>query len=338
VTGTGERAYAYAKACGIIGKSFVGNRIRGLEKVSRLSELDRMVFPASARDLPERELLIDLEDRIISRAVNSIIAIMECFSNPPEFLTRLVRSYEYADLKSALIASREPMLSLEKQSAAPVHTDIGRYQTVRFGAWPDVRAMLERTEFDFLLDKGALRAGLESIGIETALDQHYYAALWKSLMTLPKNDRRAAEKILSDEISLRNSGWVLRLRTYYDMDREEIKPHLIRVTEKSVKESAQCLDYPLDNYAPWASWRWKEFLNPDLGVWHADPRYFQNAASRHLYTLARRYFRLNPFSLDAVFCFIKLKQFEEDLLTSEAEGLGMGMPVRDIISILGIEA
>jgi len=38
--------------------------------------------------------------------------------------------------------------------------------------------------------------------------------------------------------------------------------------------------------------------------------------------------------LDSCFCFIKLKQFEEDLLTSYAEGLGMGMSGKDVLAML----
>jgi vacuolar-type H+-ATPase subunit C/Vma6 len=202
--------------------------------------------------------------------------------------------------------------------------------------------MIEGTEFDFLLDKdGVLYKDLGSIALQTVLDRRYYAALWKALVSLSKKDRFAAGKILSEEISLRNSGWALRLRTYYGMEPDEVKPHLIVIpgSRSLAEEALRCLEYPLDSYSPWASWRWKEFLNPGQGgEWQAEPRYFQNAASRYLYGSARHHFRLNPFSLDTVFCFVKLKQFEEDLLTSEAEGLGMGMPARDIVSVLGIDA
>ena len=341
--GAGERAYAYGKACGIIGKSFVGKRVRSLENVSRLSELDRLIFPASSQNLPEKELLIDIEGRIISRSVNSIISIVKCFSVVPEFFSLLVRSYEYADLKSAIIGA------LEKEVKAPAHADLGPFQTVNFGAWPDIPGMIKKTEFAFLLDsKDVFDEKQGFVLLQTALDRHYYNTLWKSLFSLPVNDRRTAEKILSAEISIRNSGWALRLRRYYGMQANEVKPHLIDIRVKrkvmhgssSLSEEAVCsLEYPLDNFAPWSSWRWKEFLNPDSGgkLWQADPRYFQNTSSRYLYRLAKNNFRLHPFSLDTVFCFIKLKQFEEDILTSSSEGLGMGMSGRDVLSLLGVE-
>jgi vacuolar-type H+-ATPase subunit C/Vma6 len=380
MTDSGERSYAYAKASGIIAKSFVGNRARNLEKAGRLSELDRLVFSAGAKNLPEKELLRDLEKRIINREVNSIISIVKCFSHPPEFFKLLIRSYEYSDLLSAIIAAKE------KERKAPAHVDLGFFQTVRFEAWPDIPKMIEGTAFDFLLEKlGKISADRGSIpekpglsekqsfsekqnfAFQSLLDQHYYTALWKALFLLPEGDRQTAEKILSDEISLKNASWALRLRVFYQLPDKTIKQYLVdipeerhgpsarylrvwrhepdwekksrEVTASLVHEAIVSLDYQLDDYSDWSSWRWKDFLNPQVEGrhWQADPRFFQNAASRYLYNLARHNFRFNPSSLDTIFCFIKLKQFEEDILTSSVEGLGIGMSVRDTLSMLGVE-
>ena len=305
----GELVYAYAKACGIIGKSFVGKRIKKLDALSRLSELDRMLFPASGQDLPEKELLVDLEKRIIGRSINSIITIINCFSKAPGFLIFLLRRYEYEDIKKAL----------------------------------DVN--IEGTDFAFLPEDESFLNQEQGDSIPPMhLDQHYYNSLWESLSRLPGKDRYAAGKILSEEISLKNSCWALRLRTYYNMKADEIKSYLIdlpvapkRKKRSLAEEAVQCLDFPLDDFDAWSSWRWKKFLNSPAGKdkWQADPRHFQNASSRYLFQLAYRLFRINPFSLDSVFCFIKLKQFEEDLLVSYAEALGMGFSGREIISLLG---
>jgi vacuolar-type H+-ATPase subunit C/Vma6 len=343
----GERAYAYAKACGIIGRSFVGKRISRLAAVSGLSELDRLVFPGSGRELPGRELLPDMERRFTERAVQSISVIIGCFSCPPEFLVRLVRSYEYADLKSVLgVLSGYP----ENGRAAPPFTGLGRFQTVNFKAWPDLAEMIKGTEFTGVLESEGFNVKEGSfskkdsgdISLQTALDRFYYKKLWQALMALPRSDRRSSEKILADEISLRNAVWTLRLRTYYRMPAEEVKKHLVSVEQKEVRRSSPGntpLDFPLDSRAEWKGWRWESLLNPaEGGEWAADPRYFQNAASRRLYGMALHNLRLRPFSLDAVFCFIKLKQFEEDLLTSTAEGAGLGMPGREVFAVLEVQS
>ncbi|MDR2370483.1 MAG: V-type ATPase subunit [Treponema sp.] len=306
----GERAYAYAKACGIIGRSFVGKRIPRLAAVGRLSELDALVFPGSVRELPERELLPDMERRFTERAVQSISAIIGCFSRPPEFLVRLIRGYEYADLKSVLGAlSGYP----ENGRAAPPFTGLGRFQTVNFKAWPDLAEMIKGTEFTGILESEGFRVkegsrskkDIGDISLQTALDRFYYKKLWKALMALPRSDRQFSEKILADEISLRNAVWILRLRTYYRMQAEEVKNHLASVEQKDPRRSSRenaLLDFPLDSRAEWKGWRWESLLNPaEGGEWTADPRYFQNAASRRLYGMALHKFHLRPFSLDAVF-------------------------------------
>jgi vacuolar-type H+-ATPase subunit C/Vma6 len=344
----GERAFVYAKTCGIIGKSFVGKRVAELSNVSRLSEMDRLVFPHTNRDIPERELLVDLEDRIISQSVKQIAAVVAVFSKPPDLLVRLLRTYEYEDLKVALGAIAEG------ETISPGFTDIGQFRTVKFEAYPDLREMLRGTEFEFLLNKDLYaereadkidkkKAG--SIIIQTKLDHYYYKSLWNDLRSLPKTDSITIERLLSEEISLRNAIWALRLRTYYEMSEDEIREELISIeTKKGAKRSLAwdamaSLAMTLDHHEEWVNWRWARFLNPEQPNehWRADPQYFQNRASEYLYRLARLSFRRRPLSLESVFCFIKLKQFEEDLLTSLAEGLGMGMSSQDVFALLEVE-
>jgi len=205
--------------------------------------------------------------------------------------------------------------------------------------------MVKNTEFSFLLDyEDILQGRQEDLALQSALDRHYYKALWSSLTALPTKDRQVTQKILSDEISLKDSCLVMRLRTFYRMRNEEIKPYLIYLptidnSHSLAEEAISCLEFPLDDFDSWSKWRWRKFLNPDSGPgqWKADPRYFQNAASRYLYGIAKKYFHLRSFSLDSIFCFIKLKQFEEDLLTSSVEGLNISMTNKDVFSMLGVE-
>jgi vacuolar-type H+-ATPase subunit C/Vma6 len=363
--GAGERAYAFAKACGIIGKSFVGKRMSALASLHSLNELDRLVFPDTRRELPGRELLADIEKRILSRTVSHILAVVNAYGNPPELIARLIRSWEYADLKTALHYFAGGM------KTPPAFTGIGRFQTVRFAAFPDLAAMLGGTEFEFILakDLSALETAGEKSGmadgmavLEAELDLGYYRALVKSLASLSAEDRLFAEHIVAEEISLRNCIWALRLRTYFAKTGEETAKHLmdlhIRIGRDAIPgdihprlaaqdafrrkpvslaaEAFESLALPLDSRSAWRRWRWERFLNPQKNgeAWAADPRWFQNAASEYLYRLSLRCFRRMPFSISAVFCYIKLKQFEEDLLTSVAEGLGLGMAGGDVFELL----
>ena len=327
---SGEKAYAFVKAGGIIAKSFIGRRISLLNPVNRLSELDQLVFGPLARELPERELLPDLERRFLGRGFAAVSAILKSYKNPPPSLILLLRVYEYEDLKTALA-----LIAEKEISSRPVFTPLGRFGTVNFNAWPDAKAMLKGTDLSFVL---AHMEKSESGGVsaETALDRHYYAKLWVSLAELKKKDRGAAEKITAEEIALRNCAWALRLRSYYGMKPKEVPEHLVVVEKNSglCKDALAALEFSLDDHSEWEGWKRIRFLNPDSSQWHVDPRYFQNAAAEYLYRLALRNFRTSPSYIDKVFCFIKLKQFEEDLLTSCAEGLGMGMTSKDALSML----
>ncbi|MDR1127659.1 MAG: V-type ATPase subunit [Treponema sp.] len=326
---SGERAYIYAKICGIIGKSFVGKRVSALGGINRLAELDRVIFPGANRDLPERELLPDLERRIAEKTLREIINIIECFKEPPEFLVLLVRAYEYADMKAVLSAL------VDRETKPPLLMDIGEFRTVNFEAYPDTEKMLKGTEFEFLLKEDMT----DIVSLQTKLDRHYYAAVWNALSRLPKSDRRGIEKIIGDEISLRNAAWVLRLRTYYNMKPEKIRDMLIFIEGKKTftDDSLESLNFALDTRSEWTKWKWAAFINEEEtgNYWKIDPRHFQNQASAFLYKSTYHSLRVRPFTLDSVFCFIRLKQSEEDILTSIAEGFGFNMTAYESLNLLG---
>jgi vacuolar-type H+-ATPase subunit C/Vma6 len=202
--------------------------------------------------------------------------------------------------------------------------------------------MLTETEFEFILeDLRDLRSlsGGSIAHIQNKLDRHYYTCLWNSLFKLALSDRSSIERILAEELSLRNAAWALRMRSYYGMSAEQTREYLVCITVRKSRPSLAddalaSLTMALDSPADWAKWRWVKFLNRPGEHWTADPRHFQNAAAQYLYRLARHSFRLRPFSLDTAACFIKLKLFEEDLLTSVAEGLSLGMGAQETLTVL----
>ncbi|MDR0290415.1 MAG: V-type ATPase subunit [Treponema sp.] len=339
----GERAYAYAKACGIIGKSFVGNRISALRELRHLSELDRLLFSETHGDLSTRELLSDMEKHIERRAVQQILAVVGSYTEPPWLLTHQLMVYEYNDLKICLHHIASGITKLHQVC------DIGPYRTIHFEAFPDLEAMLHATEYKFILKKNIKDLKPDSkefASIETELDTHYYLGLMDGLCHLSEDDRAIAQKILSEEISLRNWIWALRLRTYFKKSGGETRRQLmdIRTQTDPVKYlstgTLQTIGFPLDSRAPWQGRKWEKFLNPEKPgkQWRIDPRYVQNAASNYLYQMALRGFHHDPMSVSAIFCFTKIKQFEEDLLTSIAEGLTMGISSADVFEMIGVAA
>jgi len=337
-----DSGYAYAKASWLIGKSFLEKRQASLAGIHTLNELDRLIFPDNYRELPGRELLADLEKRIIERAVRQILSIVNSYAQPHKLLIRLIKGFEYSDLKECLSS-----IACGKVNR-PVISDIGRFGSVRFDEYPDAAAMLRRTEYENLLsaDIKSIKKGLNLTAIETKLDYHYYKSLVESLSQLKiEDDRETAARLLADEISLRNCVWALRLRAYYNKNKKQITGSFLdlklleNIHQKKSSLAAEAkvsLNFSLDVRKDWHGWRWERFLNSEESSlpWKADPRHFQNAASLYMYHLHYRNFHSLPMSVSAIYCFIKLKQYEEDMLTSVAEGLALGMDSSYVFKLL----
>jgi len=344
-----DSGYAYAKAGWIIGKSWLGDRITALSSLHTLSGLDRLIFPDDYHELPGRELLPSLEKRINRRAVRQILSVVNSFPRPPKLLIRMIKGFEYSGLKECLAH-----ISGGKSDLPPV-SDIGRFNTIRYNAYPDVAAMIKKTEFENLLsgDIKSIKPGMDLTAIDAKLDRRFYQGLIESLSQLEADDCEAASRVIADEISLRNCFWALRLRTYYQKNEIETAkyfldfkmPGSLRRGKTSLSHEAKVsLDFPLDFRQNWNGWKWERFLNQDWQQrssdtalhWKVDPRYFQNSASQYLYHLSYHGFHSSPMSVSAIFCFIKLKQFEEDLLTSVAEGLALGIDSSSVFKLLAI--
>jgi len=338
-----DAPFAYSKACGILSKSFTGKKLSAVTGLHSLNELDRLVFPDDHRELPGHELLLDLEHRLVDRAVRQILSIVEAFEKPPLLLIRMIKGYEYSDLKACLniiMSEKDP-----PASKIPHVADLEYFSTVRFDAFPDIGAMVSGTEFEFIVSD--INNGADITEIESKLDMRYYLGLIESLEELSDEDRDIAQKILADEICLRNCVWAFRLRSYYQKTAAQTAKQLLdiklsaraRMNPSLAAEALLSLDFPLDTRAPWRGWRWEKLLNPEDAAahWSVNPRYFQNAASQYIYRLTMRSFHRIPVSTSALFCFIKLKQFEEDVLTSFAEGLALGMDSTEVFKLLEAE-
>jgi len=341
-----DAPFAYSKACGILSKSYTGKKLSTLSGIHSLNDLDRLVFPDDHRELPGHELLLDLEHRLVDRAVRQIISIVEANEKPPLLLIRMIKEYEYSDLKTCLhIIMPEKEAPADKTPLAskiPHVADLGSFSTVRFRAFPDLDAMLKGTEFEFIISD--IKNGADITEIEAKLDMRYYLSLIETLEELSAEDRNIIQQILVDEICLRNCVWAFRLRSYYQKTAAQTAKQLLdiklpakeRKNQSLAADALLSLDFPLDTRSAWRGWKWEKLLNPEdtAAHWSVNPRYFQNAASQYIYRLTMRSFHRLPVSTSALFCFIKLKQFEEDLLTSFAEGLALGMNSAEVFKLL----
>jgi hypothetical protein len=285
----GERAYIYAKTCGIIAKSFVEDRVNRLSAISSIEALDDLVFGAVGSGAN----IDDIEKRFAQREREAIAKILKSFSHPPKLLMLLAES----DRPTERSSGEKNVPSSEAQDI----NEIARQNNA------------------------------------------YYTALWNELKKTPFSNRKLITSIIADEICLKNAVWALRLRVYYLLRPERIKDFLVTLKpEKKQRpfhsDALKSLELDIEEESEWHAWRlWKYVNKPVSGqFWKIDPQYFQNQASLHLYHLARKNLRKSPFTLDTACCFIKLKQFEKEILTSVAEAVRLGLTGGDALVILGL--
>ncbi|MCL2810076.1 MAG: V-type ATPase subunit [Treponema sp.] len=218
-----DNGYAYAKASWIIGKSFLGKRFSQLKGLHSLNDLDRLLFPDDYKELPGRELLTCLEKRIMERSVRQILRVINSYSEPPKLIVRMLKGFEYNDLKECLACI------VAGKSEIPVISDIGRFGNVHFNMYPNITAMLRKTEFEYLLSRElkSMLPDMDLTPLEIKLDCRFYQGLIESLPQLSDEDRQTASRILADEISLFNCIMALRLRTYYHKSEAETAKYLM---------------------------------------------------------------------------------------------------------------
>jgi hypothetical protein len=185
----GEIAFAWAKASGIVGKTFLGPRGATLLSVSRLSELDRLLFPDSPADLPERELSVVLERRIAERAVSRTLRIVSAFRR-----LRGMRALVFSFRVRGVFAS----------AGRPPCRANGTRPCARPGTLPDppergYRTWPHEPKAPSSLGPPKHRRGNHPVGRGNELDRRYYAALWNDVAALPSGESQAFQRLLAEE-------------------------------------------------------------------------------------------------------------------------------------------
>ena len=77
---SGAAAYVYAKASGILARSFVGNRTQKLFEVKSLSELWSLVFKTEVPLVPEVMLAKQIEVEAQKRFIKEYVDLVGCYS------------------------------------------------------------------------------------------------------------------------------------------------------------------------------------------------------------------------------------------------------------------
>lgn len=322
---SGAEAFVYAKACGMLAKSYVGERANVLFQAKSLSELWTLVFKTPSPLIPEVMLAEKIEEEAFNKFISEYVYFIDQFDHPAEFLSDQFFVYEVENLKEIV----DSLCAGEKN--CPKLFDLGNYTTLHTEKWPDIEKITEGTEYSWLKTLPDIHGQQE---IEYRLDIQAVKHIWKSIHKTKGDAGKAVLKMFTDEFVIKNVLWAIRLKVNYEMTAEEIISKLMYVTEKPSSADPVCtlaiktLEKNPENYADWEKWEYKEFLNPNEStLWKINPSWIERKARILQNKEAIKLFHTNPLASESLLGWYKIKQYELNCIRAAVESIRLNEPV-----------
>lgn len=332
---SGAYAYVYAKACGIVSKSFIGKRADRLFSVKSLGDLWSLLFQDELPLIPEGLLAYEIERKARGEFIDSFASLLSVFDKPEPVCLALLDYFNFENYKILVHALDE------KQKEVPSFNNLGAYNSLNLSKWPSFTEMVKGTVF------AGFGQGLPEnpdAAWENNVDKFFYLNLWDSVKKIPSTQRDFAFNLIKNQIEIENISWALRLKVYFDMKVEDIIPMLVFENQDNPSSkdvlggtAVDALELPLDNIEAWKTWKYFKFLNPwsDSSLWSVDPRYFEQSGFTWLGRCALKNFHKNPFSVNTLLCFFKIKQSEVSLIRTAAEGIRLQVSEKEMADFRG---
>lgn len=332
---SGAGAFVYAKASGIIGKSFIGPRAEEIFAQNNLEDLWTLLFKSPVPEVPEVLLAQKIEEEAFDRFLSQYTYFIKQYSTPHKILTAQLAVYEAEDLKEVGAA----LCAGEKE--CPKLVDLGEFSHLNFKAWPNIAEITKGTEFAWYDHVPGIHEQQE---MEFKIDSTVIRHLWEAIETTSGDEKQALLKLYKTEYVIKNIVWALRLRVHYQLEKDDIIPMLIRVTDGPVMEDPiaapvmEVLSMPLDDYEIWRRWKYSDLINPmmDNGTWKIDPSWIESKSKVKLNKLAMLVFHQNPMSVCALIGWYKIKKFELSCIRTAVESLRLSIPAEVAKETVGI--
>ena len=329
-------SYVYAKASGMLARSFTGQRAAALFEVKKLSELWTLVFSDDVPVIPEEMLAEKIERKAELTFVSDFKNLLECYSKPEPVSLALLQYYDYCNLKDISHALQNGEKEL------PPIVDIGSSSMLNYSAWPSLPKITENSPLAWYNEVPSRSTQKDT---DLKLDTQYMLSLWKAVDKVPSAERKSVAELVYQKLILENCIWALRLKVYYNMSNEEILQNLVFLGDKKDEtdplagEAVTVLSFAVDTYEDWSKWKYAYLLNPHTegDIWSVDPRWLQQSVILDINKKAMKHFRRNPFTADVLVSWFMIKQYELDCIRTAAEGLRLSVDESHMKEFAGIE-
>ena len=331
---TGAGAYIFAKANGILGKSFTGKRAQKLFAAKSLGELWTLLFRSQPPMVPEVMLSQQIEEKAFSDFTNQFVQFISLYDNPEEVLKDQLLMYEGENLKELGAAL------CKGESKCPAIISLKKYSLLNYDAWPDIKKITKGSPFSWYNKVPGIHEQQE---LDFKIDIQICRHLWAAAASQKGESGEALLKLYRQEFIIKNIVWVLRLRLYYKMDSEDIIKNLIYVTDKPghsdpvAAPALKILDWPLDEYEVWSNWRYASLVNPyEPGqVWQIDPVWIEKRNRVQISRKASKLFHQFPGEACALIGWYKMKNFELSCIRTAVESIRLNVNPEEAMEAVG---
>lgn len=328
-----ELAYVYARVCGSLARSFLGDRAASLATSPRVGEAWRIVFGEAPPVLPEAQLADQAERKLQRRAESALRSIAGNSIDDEPFFACLIRNGEYSYVKRLLSAI------VERSASAPACDGLG--PSVDVSAYPDLEKMFGKGRYRWIVDAAheageKVAASLADLpAIKNKLDKQYYLELWLSLDSVPRLQVGSLRDLLRLDAELQNIIWALRLKRYYAFQSDEIEGLLIDLPGVDVKSSALgAVGRRLGLRSDWASWKWARLVSDTKSAEGEnaalDVRSLESAAHRYQYRRLYNRLHLESETYVPLYAYYRIKELETRAIHGIIEGIKLEAPAAEI--------
>lgn len=329
-------SYTWAKASGMLTKTFAGDNARKLFHVQNLSQLWEIVFGGEVPVLPETVLANKIEYKAVEKFVKQYTHLLQNYSHPDEFLVELLRRYEIENLK-VIAASLS-----QNERKCPHIVDIGQYKVLHYEKWPDLHALTRGTQFAWYHDAQSV---IERQQLDYHLDLQEIKTLWLLVNEVKDETRQVLVDYFRELYTIKNMLWALRLKVYYKFDDITITSNLFYTGDEPLHSDEICheafniLEKDIENYNDWRGWKYEKFLNKHTEgeVWAVDPMILEQNLRHWESNLTRKLFHKYPQTDVTMVMFFKIKQQELDAIRAATEWLRLGSDTDEAMRVAGIK-
>ncbi|MCI1209771.1 MAG: V-type ATPase subunit [Treponema sp.] len=327
--------FVYAKASGMLAKSFIGQRAAKLFSVGSFGELWSLLFRSEVPGIPAELLAKKLEQEAEKRFISQYVSLLKNYTKPDSVLVSLLRYYDFDNLKGLGAAL------CRKQSSLPYITDIAPYSMLHYDAWPELDRITAGTPLAWY---DTPPKSEEQQKADARLDNQYITMLFDSIEELPSEEREPVLRLLKLRFVFQNILWAIRLKVYYNMDKKDIISHLahtggqLSVNNEIAAPAVQILDKAVDSWNDWASWKYAYMLNPreDNALWTIDPRWLELSMRKELNRQALMKFHSYPFTAMVMVTWYMIKENELNTICTAAETLRLDADKNQAMQFAGV--